>query len=108
MMTDKDILLAAIELGHKLFEEYPLIDLEEMNEAHKNSRRVPILVQVAHCKYLLKKVPLHLEQETQSSREKAFRWLSDAGGVMRSELHVLSVNELRNIFRPKADVINIS
>jgi len=44
-----------------------------------------------------------IEAGTQSKRERVMRWLSDVGGVMRSELRAISLEELRNVFRPEAD-----
>lgn len=100
MMSNDDISFASRYLRNLLDREYLNIEAEQMSKTYMNSKAVSVKVQVAHCKYMLDAIPEMLDEDTQESREKAMRWLADAGGVMRSELRICSVNELRLIFRP--------
>ena len=104
MMTNEDILRATEGLRQILDTKYPAVKPKEMDAFDQQSRDVPLRTHVAHLKYELERIPLLLAEGTRSKREKAFRWLSDVGGVMRSsELRLVSLADLRDLFRPELE-----
>jgi hypothetical protein len=74
-----------------------------MSALDKDSRTVAKDALIRHLKHELETIPQFLNAGTLSKREKAFRWLSDVGGVMRSELRLVSIAELGRLFRPETD-----
>ena len=107
-MTDTDILRATRSLRAILDRRYSdaVWPPKEMSGLDKESRSVTEKMHIQHLKYELEKIPQFLEIGAQSKREKAFRWLSDVGGVMRSELGLISIAELSRLFRPEADQLS--
>lgn len=99
-MQNDDILRAVAGLRKILDLHFPSIQPKEMDKYQQTSLNVPRLVQAAHLKNELERIPGFLAEDTQSHREKAMRWLSDVGGVMRSEMRLISLRDLRDLFRP--------
>lgn len=107
MMSDDDIVRAANALRKILDTAYPNAEPIEMDSFYQGVKHVPIRVQAEHLKRELATIPQFLAEGTERQREKAFRWLSDVGGVMRSEMHLLSLDDVRALFRPEADTADL-
>lgn len=107
MMSDDDILRAAKGLREVLDRYYPDVVPAEMNARQQTLAGFYLTahVHVGHMKYELDQIPNFLAEGTQSKREKAFRWLSDVGGMMRGpgSLGIMSLYEQRDLFRPESD-----
>lgn len=108
-MTTEDILRAAAGLESILERAFPTRSRYppcEMSPEHKARKDVSTTIQIKHLKYELKQISVYLDEDTLSKREKAFRWLSDVGGMMRSsQFSLVSITDLGNLFRPEADVV---